>query len=303
MKIDRDIEGRASAAGLNPGRDSRGYAAARIGQFEFLNGYPLYFGLEHGRGWGCFDLVHGVPTTLNRMLVEGNLDISPISSIEYAAHCDSLHLFPQLSITSDGAVDSIQLVSRKPIDQIGSVALTRQSATSVVLLKILLEQKYDLHPKYQPLESDPLEALDDNDAVLLIGDQALVACYHQDWDYSCDLGAEWKDLTGLPMVFALWAVRSDFYRQRGDEVREVEERLLYSVDYCSRNWDEVVTAALPHYPFEPRLLYSYFSKLRYGFNAEYRRGLEEFYRRAVIAGAIEVVPGLRFIDRGEGPDA
>ncbi len=268
--------------------------AIRIGQFEFLNGYPLYYGLEKGEGWGCFELVHGVPTKLNRLLLAGELDISPISSIEYAANADKLLLFPHVSITADGAVDSIMLISRVPIGEVGSVALTGQSATSVILLKILLRQKYGLEPEYSALAGNVDEALAANDAVLLIGDQALEAFYGGSRGMSYDLGSEWKDFTGLPMVFALWAVRRPFFSGRADETIEVQDRLRYSVEYCRGHWDEVVEAASRVYPFEPELLRSYFSKLRYDFTDEYRRGLEEFYRRAVDIGAAKYAPRLEY---------
>lgn len=277
----------------SPGSDGAG--TIRIGHFEFLNGYPLYYGLERGQGWGCFDLIHGVPTKLNGLLLAGRLDISPISSIEYANHADALKLFPRVSITADGAVDSIQLLSRVPIEQVSSVALTGQSATSVVLLKILLSQKYGLAPRYVPLESDAATALGEQDAVLLIGDQALTAFYQQGWERSYDLGSEWKELTGLPMVFALWAVRRPFFETRPDETFDVQDRLMYSVEYCRGHWDEVVAAAAREYTFEPETLRSYFNKLRYDFTDDYRLGLEEFYRRAVEIAAAPEAPRLDFI--------
>ncbi|MHB8160231.1 MAG: menaquinone biosynthetic enzyme MqnA/MqnD family protein [Thermoleophilia bacterium] len=308
MSIDDEISGElaepdktAAPDAAEPGAEavfgtpSRAQTTISIGHFEFLNGYPLYYGLEKGGGWGCFNLVHGVPTQLNRLLLNGELDISPISSIEYAGNADKLLLFPRLSITSDGAVDSIRLISRVPIGEVASVALTGQSATSVVLLKILLSQKYRLDVVFSRLETSVAEALASSDAVLLIGDQALDACYHGTWDYCYDLGSEWKQFTGLPMVFALWAVSREFFAERADETFEVEERLLYSVDYCRSHWGEVVAAAAEIYPFEPELLRSYFAKLRYDFTDDYRRGLEEFYRRAAEIGAIESVPGLDFI--------
>ncbi|MFA5801916.1 MAG: menaquinone biosynthesis protein [Thermoleophilia bacterium] len=280
--------------GSGPVRDDSQPGAIRIGQFEFLNGYPLYYGLEKGEGWGCFNLVHGVPTTLNRLLLAGELDISPISSIEYADNASDLLLFPRISITADGAVDSIRLITKCSIEKVGSVALTGQSATSVVLLKILLRQMYGVEARYASLEGSVSEALASHDAVLLIGDQALDSYYHGDWEMSYDLGSEWKDFTGLPMVFALWAVRKPFFENRADETIEVQDRLLYSVEYCRGHWEEVVEAAARVYPFEPDLLRSYFSKLRYDFTDDYRRGLEEFYRRAVQIGAVAQAPDLVF---------
>ena len=287
-----EMETTATGSGAN-GHTPAGTIS--IGHFEFLNGYPLYYGLEKGEGWGCFNLVRGVPTYLNGLLLNGELDISPISSIEYAANSDRLLLFPRLSITADGVVDSIRLISKVPFEEVSSVALTGQSATSVVLLKILLGQKYGIEAGFSRLETGVAEALEDHDGVLLIGDQALEACYHGTWECCYDLGSEWKEFTGLPMVFALWAVTRKFFDNRADETFEVEDRLLYSVDYCRANWEEVVAAAAEVYPFTPDLLRSYFAKLRYDFTDEYRRGLEEFYRRAEEVGAISSVPELEFI--------
>ncbi len=282
---------RADGAEARPGG-----SVIRIGHFEFLNGYPLYYGLEKGKGWGCFELVRGVPTVLNRLLLAGRLDISPVSSIEYAAHPRRLLLFPTISITADGAVDSIRLISTRPIDAVGSVALTGQSATSVVLLRILLGQQYGLSPAYSALSGGVGDAFESGcDAVLLIGDQALEACYRGRWPYSYDLGKLWKEFTGLPMVFALWAVRRSFFEARPDETLEVQDRLIHSLQYCHGHWEEVVAAAAREYEFTPALLRAYFAKLGYDLNGDCRRGLTEFFRRAAAIRAVGQVPQLEFV--------
>src|SRR5438874_6531957 len=85
--------------------------------------------------------IQGVPTDLNRCLLAGECDVAPISSIEYARNADRLRLLPRLCVASEGAVDSIQLVSRKPLEQVRVVAVTPESATSVVLTKVLLDRK------------------------------------------------------------------------------------------------------------------------------------------------------------------
>src|SRR5437660_12722150 len=94
---------------------------------------PVFYRLEYE-----VEEVVGVPTALNRMLVAGELDTAPISSIEYARHADSLRLLPRLCVASEGAVDSIQLVSRVPLERVRAVAVTPESATSVALMKVLL---------------------------------------------------------------------------------------------------------------------------------------------------------------------
>src|SRR5881397_1896276 len=84
-----------------------------------------------------FEEVSGVPTDLNRALLEGECDLAPISSIEYARNARRLRLLPRLCVSSEGAVDSIQLVSKTPLERLRTVAVTPESATSVVLTKVL----------------------------------------------------------------------------------------------------------------------------------------------------------------------
>src|SRR3954468_6112870 len=108
-------------------------AMLRLGRIGYANMAPVFFRLD-----ATVDEVAGAPTDLNRQLVAGGLDVAPISSIEYARNADTLRLLPRLCVSSDGAVDSIQLVSSLPLDRVETVAVTPESATSVVLTKVLL---------------------------------------------------------------------------------------------------------------------------------------------------------------------
>src|SRR5438309_7083102 len=159
----------------------------RLGRIAYANMAPVFFrvGIE-------YEEITGVPTELNRRLIAGELDTAPISSIEYARHADSLRLLPRLCVASEGAVDSIQLVSKKPLEQVRVVAVTPESATSVVLTKVLLPEA-----EHVPLGEDA-------DASLLIGDAALKSAF-EDPTPHYDLGRLWQERTGLPMVFAVWA--------------------------------------------------------------------------------------------------
>src|SRR5881398_2272135 len=96
---------------------------------------PVFFRLE-----AEIEEVIGVPTALNEQLVAGEIDVAPISSIHYARHADSLRLLPRLCVSSEGAVESIQLISKTPPEQIRTVAVTPESATSVVLTKVLFPE-------------------------------------------------------------------------------------------------------------------------------------------------------------------
>ncbi|HUF85227.1 MAG TPA: menaquinone biosynthesis protein, partial [Acidimicrobiia bacterium] len=164
----------------------------RLGRISYVNMAPVFHRLTVE-----VEEITGVPTELNGMLLDGQLDIAPISSIEYARHASALRILPRICVSSEGAVESIQLVSKLPFPQIRSVAVTPESATSVVLTKVLLP-----HAEHVPLDS--VLGQGDADAKLLIGDAALRSAFDDPTPHY-DLGRLWLERTGLPMVFAVWA--------------------------------------------------------------------------------------------------
>ena len=239
----------------------------------------------------------GVPTQLNQMLATGAIDFGPISSIAYARNHRTLLLSRQVSITSLGAVESIQLVSRRPLEKIHTVALTGQSATAVALVKILFGIRFGQKVYYQILVGSLDEGLEKCDAVLLIGDQALAAYHYPPDGAACyDLGELWQEWTGLPMVYAVWAAREDFALAHGEELLAVEQELVECMDYGTEHLAEVVESAAERYPFDRESLTDYFALLRYDFGPEYQKGLLRFYELAYKAGELDEVPALRFID-------
>jgi chorismate dehydratase len=284
----------------------------RVGHIGFLNCYPLYHGLERRGiladdrwvdrpGSPGVELLSGVPTELNRWLVRGGIDLGPVSSIAYARDHRLLLLSRHLSISSLGAVDSIQLVTRKPVDRITSVALSQQSATSVSLLKTILKLRFGLEVAYGPLEGSIPEALRQYDAALVIGDQGLEALYFPQPGVDChDLGRVWQEWTGLPMVYAVWAAREDFARTHGAELMAVEQELVECMDYGRDHLSEVVDAALGRFRFDRADLTRYFALLHYDFTEEYRGGLRRFFELALEAGELDEMPELRFIDEAVG---
>jgi chorismate dehydratase len=281
----------------------------RVGHIGFLNCYPLYHGLQQ-RGVLAEDqpversdgprieFLPGVPTDLNRMLLEGEIDFGPISSIAYARSYEELLLSRHVSISSLGAVESIQLVATKPLEEIRKVALTAQSATAVALLKTIFKLHLQKAVIYEELSGTADEALGRSDAALLIGDQGLEALYSPVSGTTChDLGKLWQDWTDLPMVYAVWATRADFARANGLELGAVEEELVQCMDYGREHLPEVVESAAGRYPLDRSSLTRYFGLLHYGFGPEYQQGLRRFYELAHQAGELPEVPQLRFIDQ------
>src|SRR6476661_2760660 len=234
---------------------------------------PVFYRLDHE-----VEEISGVPTDLNARLVAGELDLAPISSIAWARDADRLRILPRLCVSSEGAVDSIQLVSRVPIEQVRRVAVTPESATSVVLTKVLIPEA-----SHVPLGEDA-------DATLLIGDAALKSAF-EDPTPHYDLGRLWQERTGLPMVFAVWACPEPL--QAG--LAELEDALVASVRLARAEPERLAFEASDRYGYPAGFLARYFEKLRYSFGPRERAGLMTFLELAQEAGELDEVPELRFV--------
>src|SRR3954469_11103262 len=239
--------------------------SVRLGRISYVNMAPVFHRLN-----ADVEEVQGVPTELNRMLLDGALDLAPISSIEYARHAASLGILPRMCVSSEGAVDSIQLVSRVPFPQIRSIAVTPESATSVVLTKVLLP-----HVQHVPLGEKA-------DAKLLIGDAALRSAF-EDPTPHYDLGKLWLERTGLPMVFAVWACPEPLHTG----LAELEAALVASVRLARAEPEQLAYEASERYGYPAGFLARYFEKLRYRLGPRERAGLMTFLELARDAGELD----------------
>lgn len=279
--------------------ESRKSNRVRVGHIQFINCLPLYYGLVENQVLEDVELIRGTPTELNRLLTEGKLDISPISSIAYARHQRELLLLPNLSVSCDGAVKSIYLVSKVPIEELDGrvVALASTSATSQVLLKIILEDGYHVRPRYHESLPDLGLMLKEADAALLIGDAALHVHYKiPDGLYAYDMGEEWEKITHMKMVFAVWAVHRTFAAEHSELVREVYHAFAKSMNYSLHHVGRIAREAARREVFEADFLHNYFRTLEFGFDAGHRQGLLEYYRRAMDLGYLAMVPALEFLE-------
>jgi chorismate dehydratase len=250
--------------------------------------YPIYHGLERAAD-PALDFTDGVPTELNRALLDGELDVSAMSSIAYARSAGELRLVPVASITAAGAVDSIQLFSRVPFEEVRTVAVTPHSATSVALLRILLGPGA---APFETLSEPPAQALERLDGVLLIGDEALAGLHDPFSEHRTDLGARWHERTGHPMVFAVWAARADAARERSGALAQLAALLRDARASYLADPEAVVAAAAERFPFPADFIRAYFRRLRYEFGEPERAGLEAFLRLAREHGELAAVPGL-----------
>ena len=253
----------------------------RLGRIAYVNMAPVFYRLE-----ADVEEISGVPTALNRRLIAGEIDTAPISSIEYARHADSLCLLPRLCVSSEGAVDSIQLVTRLPLERVRTVAVTPESATSVVLTKVLLPDA-----THVPLGEEA-------DAKLLIGDAALKSAFEDPTPHH-DLGRLWLERTGLPMVFAVWACPEP----PAPGLTELEDALVASLRLARAEPEQLAYESAERYGYPAGFLARYFEKLRYRFGPRERAGLIAFLELAVEAGELDHVPELRFVHEAEAVTA
>jgi chorismate dehydratase len=266
----------------------------RVGHIEFLNCLPLYWGLMRSGALIDVDLHKDTPDRLNSALVRGDLDIGPISAVEYLRHTDELLLLPDLAVGSDGPVLSVNIVSTGPLAALDGrrVALGSTSRTGVLLARMLLTTRYGLAPEFFTCPADLAAMLREADAAVLIGDVALRATYEAPRHglTVTDLGQAWLDWTGLPMVFAVWAVRRDYARDQPGLVKDVHEEFLRSRDLCLAELDEVAASAARWEPFDAPTLASYFRALDFSLGNRAVAGLREFAARAAALDAAPPLP-------------
>lgn len=272
----------------------------RLGYIDYLNCLPVYYGIEQGIIDLPVAVKKGPPAQLNQLFLQGALDITPISSIEYARHAADTVILPNLSISANGRVTSVLIFSKRPLSELDGrpFALTSHSATSVVLTKIVLQQRYGVRPKYYSAPPDAARMLGEADACLIIGDMALLAAHDAKLRETyphlqiVDLGEEFQKLTGDIMVFALWVIRREFAERNPDGVRLVANLFRYSQDYAMTHMDELVAEALQRRNLPREAVVEHFTQIRHHFTAPYKRGLKRYFELACQIGEIDRVPDL-----------
>lgn len=269
----------------------------RVGHINFLNVLPLSWSYAHGSDKGLI-LTRGVPAVLNNDIVNHRLDVSNVSSIIYARDSDELVILPDVCISTDGAVQSIILVSRKPIEDItdDKIILTAKSATSHCLLKIILRSAYGAIPNYYIRHVAPENPIpDDAAASLLIGDDALWLYHHQQPElYYYDLGAEWKKLTGKKMVYALWVANKNFASEQPEMLQLVYDRIRHAFTQGLQHKKAAIESVIKDKPFTYAQLDEYLGPtIRWNLTDDYIDGLKTFYELAHKMNLIEHIPEIK----------
>ncbi len=270
----------------------------RIGHINFLNVLPLTYSYQHGYSQGL-SLKYEVPSVLNDDIKNDRLDISPISSIAYAKQSNKLFLLPDICIRADCEVESIVLISRKPIENISNdtIILTSKSATSHCLLKIIFLKSYGANPRYEIRDIGKKNPIpEDATASLLIGDDALYIYFNTPDNFYCyDLGKEWYKLTGHSMVYAVWSVRRKFANESPELLQFAYEKIILGMREGIKNKGMAINSVINEKPFSYRDLDFYLGNvIKWDLMVEHLKSLTVYYKMAYDMNLIRYIPKIEF---------
>ncbi|MFB8183081.1 menaquinone biosynthetic enzyme MqnA/MqnD family protein [Streptomyces sp. NPDC055966] len=266
----------------------------RVGHIQFLNCLPLFWGLARTGSLLDMDLRTDTPDGLNDALAAGELDMGPISLLEFLRHADDLVALPDIAVGSDGDVMSCLIVSQVPLEELDGqpVALGSTSRTSVRLAQLLLAERVGVNPRYFGCPPDLRTMMSEARAAVIIGDAALRAALYEAPRMGLhvhDLGRMWKDWTGLPFVFAVFAARRDFLAREPELVRQVHADLLASRDLSLAEVTKVCEQASQWEEFDAATLQRYYTTaLDFSLGTAQLAGITEFAR--LVGGGPEGFP-------------
>jgi chorismate dehydratase len=257
----------------------------RVGIVNFLNSKPLAWGFLKGHHADLFAPSYHTPALVARLLSQRNLDVGLIPSIE-VQKIPGLKVLPDLCIAATHEVRSVLLVSERPWKEVRRVALDQNSRTSAALARIVFRERFGVDAEMSQQRPELERMLADADAALLIGDAALKV--DRTRFRTLDLAAEWHALTGLPFVFAVWAVRPEV------EFTDLAFYFKSSLRYGMSSLDTLVREAAAELDLDTAEVRSYLENLSYLLREDEIAGLEEFYRRAHKHGLILEPKPLEF---------
>jgi chorismate dehydratase len=267
----------------------------RISAISYLNTAPLMWDFERGPARPEFSISYTIPSHCAASLRDGSADIGIIPAAAYTT-IPNLCVLPGMAIASRRAVRSILLVSRKPLDQVQTVALDNSSLTSVALTKVLFSKWWGGARSFAAAPPDITEMLRNHDAGLLIGDPALRVDRSKYITY--DLAEEWIRRTGKPFVFAFWAVRKEALKDLPPDL-DLASVFQQSRDHGLQpeNLDQIASQWTPRLGLTNAEIKSYLTEnIHYFLDAEYIDGLNLFFRYGYECGALPKAPELRFLE-------
>jgi chorismate dehydratase len=210
----------------------------RIGAVSFLNTVPLIHGLDDD---DRVRLMRDLPSQLANLLYEERIDVGLIPIVEYLRGVGG-DIVPGICIASDGPVRTVKVYSRVPLDKSESIAVDRGSRSSVAMLRVILAERFDRHPDMHTVEPDPADLFREHQTVLVIGD-ATEKVRPDEALYIYDLGQLWREMTGLPFVYAAWVLSETLDEPQFDQRRRLLIQLLKNAYVRGINAREELAAA------------------------------------------------------------
>lgn len=259
----------------------------KLGYIDYLNCYPFYYHMFENKPLEGVEVISRYPSELNRMIVGGELHMSPISAATYSLLDGKALLLPDFCLSSVGYVGSVVLRSNLPIEELDKkrIGLTSASHTSVLLLKMLMKSYYNAEPEY--IKTRPNPSMDGLDAVLIIGNEAMVKS-NTPVSFSYDLGELWLRKTGFPVVFAVFAVRKESLAEYEKEIKAVIESYRVSLNCLEKEEDRVIEAARRKYPDITYDIQGYFKKLlQFKFTDRQKKAFRFYLDKAFEMGLVE----------------
>lgn len=260
-------------------------ASLRIGAVSYLNSKPLVHCLEE---LVDAQIVVDLPSRLAEGLAGGSLDVALIPSIEYARN-GGYTIVSDACISCNGPVKSVMLYSRVPVDRIRTLSLDEGSRTSAVLTRILLAERFDIHPRAVTLPIGSTASDSDADAVMVIGDRGMIPV-DGPHEFVWDLGQEWCGWTGLPFVFAMWAARGELPGHENNiehqgKLKELGRLLGLARDRGVGRLEEIARSEAPSVGLPFGQCHEYLrDNLTYRLGESQQRGVKRFYELAARYG-------------------
>jgi len=268
----------------------------KIGRISYINVDPVYYQFDHEPMPEGIQVISQPPAVLNHMLSNNELDISSVSTSAFARNSDQWLILPDLSISCYGRVMSVLLVSGHRFEELDGkvILLTDESATAVDLLKLLFFLN-NIHPVFQTGKiKSPEDLAGFAEAGLVIGDAALKHKWQNHFTHVWDLCEMWNNMTGLPFVFGLWAVRKSFAQKYPETISFVKKMLNKSKQNGLRNISMISRLSALKLGIDDELCETYFNSMNYSFGEQEFSCLKEFFKGLYALKIIKQPPDISF---------
>lgn len=268
----------------------------KVGRISYINVAPVYYGLDMNMKPDWMDLVTAPPAALNTMLFNGDIDLGPVSSAAYAANFRDWMLLPDLSISFTGKVMSVILVSNYPVQQLNGkrIFLTEESASAASLVRCLLKKNNIRCEISTSRITTPDDIGNNADAALVIGDAALIHPWNTCFEHVFDLGDMWYEMTGLPFVYAVWAIRKSVVNDRPELVEEIKKCFRESKEMGDRNGISIIESSMRKTGLSREVCTEYFDRLDCDLDDNHIKGLARFYHELYNCGIVPSEVALSF---------